>query len=87
MGDGSKHQNGLHLNIQGFNCNEVVLLANILRIKFDLNPTLQKSKPDSSIYSKVKLFNEVKEKINYKIYINRKDLNKIKLRSTLLLYF
>lgn len=84
MGDGSKCHNGLDLNTQGFTLNEVILLANILRIKFDIQPTLQKSKPDSSIYNKVKLLKSISpdigqtEKLNYKLYINKKDLNKIK---------
>jgi hypothetical protein len=98
QGDGSKKQKGLELNTQGFNLNEVILLANILRIKFDLKPTLHKSRPDSSIYSKVKNFKIItsstsnisncekeKNKINYKIYINGKDLNKI--RPLILPYF
>ena len=60
MGDGSKHGKGLVLNSQNFTLKEVILLINILIIKFDIQPTLQNDRG------------------NYRIYINGKDLNKIK---------
>lgn len=60
QGDGSKHRKGLVLNTQSFTLKEVILLINILIIKFDINPSLQKHMN------------------NWKIYINGKDLNKIK---------
>jgi hypothetical protein len=60
QGDGNKHRKALVLNTQSFNLKEVVLLINILMIKFDIKPTLQKDRK------------------HYRIYINRKDLNKIK---------
>lgn len=95
MGDGSKHQKGLYLSTNSFNLNEVILLANILRIKFDLKPTLHKIISDTTIYSKVKKLNSLKEvkasscrkhnKISYLIKINRKDLDKI--RPFILPYF
>lgn len=59
MGDGSKRNEGVTLCTDNFTLPEVVLLINILIIKFDINPTLHK------------------EKNNYRIYINKVDLNKI----------
>lgn len=73
--DGSKKGKGINLNTQNFTLEEVVLLINILIIKFDIKPTLQKHKPDVSIYTKS---NKDKEKMGYRIYINKKDLNKMK---------
>ena len=60
MGDGSKRNEGVTLCTDKFTLPEVVLLINILIIKFDINPTLHK------------------EKNNYRIYINKVDLNKIR---------
>lgn len=60
QGDGNKHRKALVLNTQSFNLKEVILLINILIIKFDIKPTLQKDRG------------------HFRIYINRKDLNKIK---------
>jgi hypothetical protein len=60
MGDGSKRNKGVTLCTDKFTLPEVVLLINILIIKFDINPTLHK------------------EKKNYRIYINKADLNKIR---------
>ena len=39
--NGGKHGKGLVLNTQSFTLNEVILLINILIIKFDINPYLQ----------------------------------------------
>ena len=52
MGDGSKNKKGLEINTQGFNLNQVILLLNILIIKFNINPRIHKSKPDITIYKK-----------------------------------
>lgn len=60
QGDGNKHRKALVLNTQSFNLKEVILLINILIIKFDIKPTLQNDRG------------------HFRIYINRKDLNKIK---------
>jgi hypothetical protein len=59
MGDGIKRNKGVTLCTDNYTLPEVVLLINILIIKFDIKPTLHK------------------EKNNYRIYINRADLNKI----------
>lgn len=60
QGDGSKFGKGFVLCTHGFTLEEVVLLVNILIIKFDLNPFIQKDQG------------------KYRIYINGKDLQKIK---------
>lgn len=44
MGDGSKRNKGLILCTDNFTLQEVVLLVNILIIKFEINPTIQKEK-------------------------------------------
>jgi hypothetical protein len=67
MGDGSKRAKGLILCTDNFNLQDVVLLINILIIRFNINPTIQK------------------EKDNFRIYINGKDL--IKIRPYILPYF
>lgn len=84
MGDGNKQKKGLEINTQSYTLNEVILLVNILRIKFNLNPGIHVSRPDTSIY-KIKanslLRSDLKTlscAINYKIYLNSVDLNKIK---------
>jgi len=60
MGDGSKRAKGIVLCTDNFSLQEVILLANILNFKFDINPTIQK------------------EKNKFRIYINGKNLMKIK---------
>lgn len=60
MGDGSKRNKGLILCTDNFTLQEIILLVNILIIKFNINPTIQK------------------EKMYFRIYINGKDLLKIK---------
>lgn len=83
MGYGSKveQKKGLDINTQSFNLKEV--LVNILRIKFNLNPRIHKSRPDKSSY-KTKSFKlspstaPADNTTNYKIYLNSADLNKIR---------
>lgn len=67
MGDGSKRKNGLILCTDNFSLQEIVLLVNILIIKFDIYPTIQK------------------EKDKFRIYINKKNL--IKIKPLILPYF
>lgn len=76
QGDGSKQDKGIYLNTLSFTLEEVVLLINILIIKFDIQPTLHKKKADTSIYTKPS--NSYKSKMSYRIFISGKDLNKIK---------
>ena len=44
MGDGSKRAKGIVLCTDNFSLQEVVLLVNILILKFDINPTIQGKK-------------------------------------------
>ena len=60
QGDGAKRNDGITLCTDNFTLQEVVLLLNILIIKFDISPTIHK------------------EKNNFRLYINNKDLIKIK---------
>jgi len=60
QGDGSKRNKGITLCTDNFTLQEVVLLVNILIIKFEINPTIHK------------------EKDKFRIYINNKDLIKIR---------
>lgn len=77
MGDGYRRNKGVSLITHGFTLKEVILLYNILIIKFDIKPTIYSydtpwdpainggDKPDLA-------------KVQHQIHINAKDLNKIK---------
>lgn len=67
QGDGSKLNQGITLCTNSFSLEEVVLLINILIIKFNINPTIHKDNK------------------NYRIYIKKSDLDKI--RPHILPYF
>jgi hypothetical protein len=60
MGDGSKRAKGLVLCTDNFSLQEVVLLVNILIIKFDINPTIQKEKKNFRIYINEKSLMKIK---------------------------
>lgn len=60
MGDGSKRGKGLVLCTDNFNLQEVVLLVNILIIKFEINPTIQKEKDKFRIYLNEKSLMKIK---------------------------
>lgn len=60
MGDGSKRAKGLILCTDNFNLQEVVLLVNILILKFDINPTIQKEKNKFRIYINEKSLMKIK---------------------------
>lgn len=60
MGDGSKRAKGLILCTDNFSLQEVVLLVNILIIKFDINPTVQKEKNKFRIYINEKSLMKIK---------------------------
>jgi len=84
QGDGSCRNKGVTLITHGFSLKEVILLFNILIIKFDIQPTIYSNEHlwDCKIYkgAKPKL-----AKVGHQIQINEKDLNKIKPK--LLPYF
>ena len=60
MGDGSKRAKGLVLCTDNFSLQEVVLLVNILILKFDINPTIQKEKNYFRIYINEKSLMKIK---------------------------
>lgn len=60
MGDGSKRAKGLILCTDNFSLQEVVLLVNILIIKFDIKPTIQKEKNKFRIYLNEKSLIQIK---------------------------
>ena len=62
MGDGAKRNQGITLCSDNLTLQEVVLLINILILKFYINPTIHQ------------------EKGKFRIYINKKDLEKIRPR-------
>ena len=53
MGDGAWQSKGLTLNLQAFSIKELVLFINVLKIKFDLDCTLHKSRNQFIVYIKV----------------------------------
>ena len=99
----NKQKKGLELSTQSYTLKEVIILSNILRIKFNLNPRIHESRPDDSIYkNKTSSENPLsvlglalnlknsssapnRPRVNYKIYLNSVDLNKI--RPFILPYF
>jgi hypothetical protein len=60
MGDGSKRAKGLVLCTDNFSSHEVVLLVNILIIKFDIKPTIKKEKDKFRIYLNEKSLIQIK---------------------------
>lgn len=53
MGDGSYKHKGLLLNLQSFTVKELILFMNVLKIKFDLDTSLHKSRDKYTVYIKV----------------------------------
>jgi len=60
MGDGSKRAKGLVLCTDNFSLQEVVILVNILILKFDINPTIQREKNKFRIYINEKSLMKIK---------------------------
>jgi hypothetical protein len=50
MGDGSKRNNGITLCTDSFTLEEVILLINILILKFNISPTLHRENKYYRIY-------------------------------------
>lgn len=65
MGDGAFKFKGLILNLQSFNTKELILFINVLKVKFNLDCTLHKSRNQYTVYIKVdsvkKLYPKIKE--------------------------
>jgi hypothetical protein len=75
MGDGSKLGNGILLCTDSYSLKEVIILMNILKIKFDIDSKIQFRYSVSPI-DRITLLNKG-EKIA-RITINGSNLNKIK---------
>jgi len=60
MGDGSKRAKGLVLCTDNFTSQEIVLLVNILILKFDISPTIQREKNKFRIYINEKSLMKIK---------------------------
>lgn len=76
QGDGRKCGKSLVLNTQSFTLNEIILLINILIIKFDINPYLQNDRGNYRIYISGKDLNKIVPKIKpYFVYSMLYKLN------------
>lgn len=75
MGDGSKVGKGILLCTDSFSITEVVLLMNILKIKFDIDSTIHYRKSISPVDRKTILNNNVP-----RIFINKVNFDKIRLK-------
>lgn len=73
MGDGSKSSSGLILCTDNFDLKSIILLINILIIKYDINPRIIKH--TSYLITDIEKKNK---SINNRIFIRNKDINKIK---------
>ncbi|BDI12839.1 hypothetical protein, partial (mitochondrion) [Phanerochaete sordida] len=67
MGDGSFKFNGILLNLQAFSVKELILFINVLKIKFNIDCTLHKSRNHYTVYITVdscrKLYPKIKNYI------------------------
>ncbi len=61
MDDGSKHNNGLHLNVYGFSTPDVELLLTILNQKFDLKCSIHMKAHQCRIYIYTESMDSLKE--------------------------
>jgi hypothetical protein len=60
MGDGSKRAKGLVLCTDNFTLEDIILLVNILIIKFEIEPTIQREKNKFRIYLNQKSLIKIK---------------------------
>ena len=66
MGDGSIKFNGILLNLQAFSVKELILFINVLKLKFNIDCTLHKSRNHYTVYIKVESSRKLYPKIkNY----------------------
>lgn len=75
MNDGSKQNSGVHLSTYGFNPQEVLLLVNVLILKFNLNCSIHKHKAGDRIYIKKESMNHLRDLVQS--YFNNNMLYKI----------
>ena len=76
MGDGSKRGRGLVLCTDSFSLKDIILLMNILKIKFDIDSTIE-FRYSISLEDRKTILNN-KKKIA-RIIINKKNLDKVRL--------
>ena len=73
MSDGSFKSKAILINLQSFTVKELILFMNVLRIKFELKPTLHKSRDSYTVYIPVDSVKFLHPKIKkYIILINIK---------------
>ena len=66
MGDGSFKFNGILLNLQAFSVKELILFINVLKLKFNIDCTLHKSRNHYTVYITVESSRKLYPKIkNY----------------------
>jgi hypothetical protein len=66
MGDGAFQFKGITLNLQSFSVKELVLFMNVLKVKFDIDCTLHKSRNHYTVYIRVESAKKLYPKIkNY----------------------
>lgn len=63
MGDGSFQFKGIVINFQSYSVKELILFMNVLKIKFDLDCTLHKSRHQYTVYIKVESVKRLYPKI------------------------
>jgi hypothetical protein len=65
MGDGAFKHKGIILNLQSFSVKELILFINVLKLKFDIDSTLHKSRNQYTVYIRVdsakKLYPKIKK--------------------------
>ena len=76
MGDGAKRNKGVILCTDNFSIKEIILLINILKIKFDLDCTIHNDNKYNRIYINKNSLNKIYDKI--KPYFDDTLLYKIK---------
>ena len=79
MSDGARKNRGLNLHLQNFSCKELIFFMDILKIKFDLDCTLHKSRNLYTFY--------IRSESTKKLYPHIKDLITPSMRYKLLDHF
>lgn len=72
MGDGAQRNKGLTLCTDSFSFKEVVLLMNILKLKFDLNTSIHLEKGKPRIYISLPELNKVRALLEPHMHLSMK---------------
>ena len=75
MGDGAKRNKGVILCTDNFSLKEIILLINILKIKFDIDCTIHNDNNKHRIFINKKSLNKIY--VNIKPYFDNNFLYKI----------